>query len=163
MRRFRIIFKISSLLFLFLTAERVGADPNFEYICIMPGDRIFLTAPMIELAGPVESLKEEYEGDKLFKFKKGEERDSWVDRWVFTPQKDLSVHIEADDYEDEVIFDGVRFLQADGRLYTWISLRGGPVNGVIHRIVFSVEYHGRVIRREIPISVDVRRTLRACN
>jgi hypothetical protein len=143
----------------FLIGTQASASASgFDYICIQPGDEIYTTAPSVAWTQELSSLKPEYRGDQLFQSPDGNR-----DLHVFRPNEDVEIRIDSADFEGEVVFDRVRFLVAEGRLYTWIGMRATTYNGVAHKIVRTVRIRGREIGKSRPMTVDVRKTLVGCN
>lgn len=143
---------------LFLLLCNPVAQAGFDYICIQPQDTVYTTLPAIDWGVGSVSLKDEYHGPDLFKPKAGSR-----DALTFSPAPSVEIVLSLDDYENEVIFDGVRFLQAEGKLYTWISMTGTTNGGVVHRFVRSILVNGKEVARSRPVTVDVRKDLFNCN
>lgn len=134
------------------------AQAGFDYICIQPQDKVYTTLPAIEWHTGLDSIKDEYHDPELFKPKAGN-----PDILTFSPVPSVEIVLYLDDYENEVIFDGVRILKVDGKLYTWISMTGTANEGVVHRIVRAILINGKEVTRSKPLTVDVRKDLSNCN
>lgn len=149
---------LASALFIALVGSSDSASAGFGYICLQPEDSVYTTVPSIDWSATANALKSEYAGNDLFKPIAGNKA-----LIAFSPIPTLEIIISLEDFEHEVVFDRVRFLHAEGKLYTWIGFTATTDSGVVHRVVRSIKVDGKEATRSRPITIDVRTDLFKCN
>lgn len=148
----------ASALFIALISSSNFASAGFGYICLQPEDSVYTTVPSIDWSATEDTLKSEYTGNDLFKPITGNKA-----LVAFRPIPNLEIIVSIKDSKQRVVFDRVRFLQAEGKLYTWIGFTATTNTGVVHRVVRSIKVDGKEVAHSRPITINVRADLFNCN
>lgn len=134
-------------------------ESRFNYVCIQPGDRIYLASPAVSAKLGVPPLLPLYHSAGLFKGVSGSDS-----LFSFSPVPSIEITADLQTASDSGIrLDESRFLSAGGLLYSWVAATAQttPVQGEVESLRLDLRVGEKNVNGN-PISIDVRSNLREC-